>query len=116
MAVIRKLWWGQYSLSKAFWGFYVFGFIGFALLVAVIDGLTFPFHGTGVGFVLGIAIVYLYGVIASVGVWRSASAYKANRVWPALAKAIVCIAIARVVWFLANGGALELFGRFTSTN
>jgi hypothetical protein len=70
-------------------------------------------HAHNLGFILSLALLWLYAIIASVGVWQSASKSWASPVWlsriPAfLCRAIVLLVAARVLLALANGGALTL--------
>ncbi len=63
----RKLWYGQYSLARSFWGFFVLG-----TFVGVILGMNPVF------LFLPAALIYrpvflVYQIIAGVGVWRSAN-------------------------------------------
>ena len=72
--VLNDLWEGKQPLRLAFWGFYIIGaavcFI-FSLLVAM------PFALIGalpVGYIAAFGIMFAYGIVATVGVWRSANA------------------------------------------
>jgi hypothetical protein len=119
MVVVQKLWWGQYSLPKTFWVFYVLGNLLVIMLSATIMFVLLHYIRLGaVGLILGIATTNCYLILATVGVWRSAGAGMASpiwmhRIWAALARGVVCIWAARIVWGLVNGGALELMERIT---
>jgi len=66
----RKLWYGQYSLARSFWGFFILG-----TLVGVIIRMNpvFLFLPVAQPLLLG------YEITAGVGVWRSANALIATR-------------------------------------
>jgi hypothetical protein len=69
----RKLWHGQYSLPRSFWGFFILGTV-----VGIIVGMNpvFLFFPAPLVF----RPVFLgYQIIAGVGVWRSANALVATR-------------------------------------
>jgi hypothetical protein len=119
MNILGKLWRGQYSLPKTFWGFYILGQIACFLLVAIILIISYRNHLGTLGFIFGFLIISCYWIIAAVGVWRSASTYLASpiwmtRAWAVAARAVVVLIAARAVWGLANGGALELMERMTA--
>ncbi len=73
--MLAKLWDGEYSLAKAFWGFYVLGTM-VAFVCAMISFTIFSSIGLGD---VGLSSVGLfsfgYRLIATVGVWRSATRY-----------------------------------------
>jgi hypothetical protein len=69
-----------------------------------------------IGFAFGISVMILYWIVASVGVWRSADAYPLTRWWPAAAKIAVVLWAGRILWGLANGGALNIMDRVTASN
>jgi hypothetical protein len=115
MGVLRKLWWGQYSLPMAFWGFYVFGWLAILILFFIILIASYSFHSGTVGFILGIIVLNCYWLMAIVGVWRSANAAsKVSPIWPLAAKAVICLSVIRAVWWLMNGGAHTLMQRMTA--
>ena len=119
MSIIRKLWWGQYSLPQTFWGFYVFGFFAAFFLSATILFISYYLRLSTIGFIVGFLIVIAYWFIASVGVWRSAGANMTSpvwtvRVWAIAARGIVLLFAARATWSLVNGGALVLMERMTA--
>ena len=112
MTIIRKLWSGAYSLPVAFWGFYVVG-----ILVTVAAGgiISFASGYLEVYWITLIAI-WLYGVVASVGVWRSAGASLKSpvlltKMWGYGARLIVLVAIARALFALYVGVAF-LFAKY----
>src|SRR6185437_2765139 len=98
MSAIRKLWWGEYLLALTFWGFYVFGVIASMLCAAVVMIPLYFLHLPQLGFGVGSVAFASYWIVASIGVWRSADAYPHTRWWPALAKIVVCLWAARMVW------------------
>jgi hypothetical protein len=90
-----------------------------------------PFYAlraSTIGFALWVLVIGGYWVIASIGVWRSASSYPSQKVadvqvltsgwrgrhfWAVAAKVVVVIFAARVLWWLVKGGALGLMQRLT---
>jgi hypothetical protein len=116
MSILRKLWWGQYSLQKAFWGFYVLGFFVCWLVVGLVYAPFFILRLRTIGFILSFIIFISYQTVAAVGVWRSANTYPFRGFagfWAIAAKAVVCLVVGRFLWALANGGALALMARMT---
>jgi hypothetical protein len=116
MGFIRKLWWGQYPLALSFWGFYVFGFLVAAALAVLV---TLPLWATQlrpVSYLVRDGLFAFYWIVATVGVWRSADSYPHTRLWPILAKIVVCVWSARLVWSLANGGVLGLLNQITASS
>jgi hypothetical protein len=66
----RKLWYGQYSLARSFWGFFILGtFVGMIIRMNPV----FLFLPVAQPVLLG------YEIAAGVGVWRSANALIATR-------------------------------------
>jgi hypothetical protein len=112
--VLRRVWWGQYSLPRAFWGFYVLGCAAAFICVALVLVASYRLRVGTLGFLLAVVLINGYWIVVSVGVWRSASAAKHSPGWAIAAKAVVCISVARVLWYLANGGALFLMDRLTA--
>lgn len=113
MRVLRTLWNGEYSLFKAFWGFYVLGSIVISM-VGLLIAAPFLFLHLRPLAVLILAVIYLgYWGVASVGVWRSANAYPYTRWWPNFAKIVVVIFVLRWLWFLWNGAGVALIEELT---
>jgi hypothetical protein len=119
MAVIGRLWRGEFTLPKTFWGFYVGG-IFLAFIVGT--GITVAanrMHFFAQGFIVAIVLLYSYGFIATVGVWQSARAeIKSpawmNRVWGWAARLLILVLSSQVLFKLINGGALNLMDRMTA--
>ena len=119
MSVLRKLWWGQYSLPRTFWGFYVLGFFAAIFLSATILLTSYHLKLGTLGFIFGFSLFTIYWFIASVGVWRSAGPNMTSRVWTVriwaiAARGIVLLFAVRAFWGLVNGGALALMERMTA--
>ncbi len=74
MAVLRKLWWGKYSLPVAFWGFYCGGWLVWvAVFLLIFAASRFAMYASLAVDLSPIAwIVYVlrlaYLVVSSVGV------------------------------------------------
>ena len=119
MNILGKLWRGQYSLPKAFWGFYILGQIACFVLLAIILLISYRSHLGTLGFIFGFLIVSGYWINAAVGVRRSASSYLASPIWmtragAVVARGVIVLFAARAVWGIANGGALALMERLTA--
>ncbi len=72
----RKLWRGQYSFARSFWGFFILGtFVG-AIIGMNPVFLFLPIFLFSLGFQL---CLFAYEITAGVGVWRSANALIAAR-------------------------------------
>lgn len=82
--VFKKLWLGQYSLTTAFWGFYVCGFF----LVAPSIAIVAPLIGSKAGSALGFIAYWSYLLVASAVVWMSA---RRSPFWGWWARAVVLI-------------------------
>jgi hypothetical protein len=113
---LRKLWWGNYSLPVAFWGFYVFGnlvmflapAITGAIFLTIIPGLR------PIVFIVALGVSWAYWAVSSVGTWRSAEANKGDtRLWAIVVQIIVGLSAAAFVFRLINGGALNLISTTT---
>ena len=116
MSTLAKLWWGRYSLRRTFWLFYVLGFSITWFVTAVIYVPFFFLHVRTLGFIVAFLCFAFYFIVSSVGVWRSADAYPftgAARFWAVAAKGVVCLAVIRVLWSFANGGALNIMAHMT---
>jgi hypothetical protein len=109
-SVCLKLWRGQYSLSRSFWGFFVFGTC-IAWIVGIFGGFLFVLYPSTL---LIYRLAFLgYLITAAVGVWRSANAIANNEqrsmtfadsVKIIAAKALVVL----ISLLLAIGGHIEL--------
>ena len=96
--MISKFWNGDYPLVKMYW---VYGILlplavaicFFGVLLAIGRGGYSSSTSLYVGIaVLAIAILsFIYGILWSVGTWRSASKYTGPRIWAILAKIMVVI-------------------------
>jgi hypothetical protein len=109
-SVYLKLWRGQYSLGRSFWGFFVLGAC-IAWVIGIFGGFLFVLYPPTLLFY---RLVFLgYVITAAVGVWRSANAIAHNEqhsktladsVKIMAAKALVVL----VSLLLAIGGPIEL--------
>lgn len=113
---MKKLWQGEQPLGRAFWVYFVMGWIGFVLL-SIIPGLAFLVVGIRPLMVVVTAFSMLvYPVFAAIGVWRSANTYRSDgafpTVAPALAKLVVLVALVPMGWNFLNGGLENLILNF----
>jgi uncharacterized membrane protein (DUF485 family) len=109
----RRLWRGTYSLGIAFWGFYCLGSLLVWFAAAFLSFGSRSLHAHVIGFLFGLLVLWSYWIIASIGVWRSASVRMGSqiwldRVWAVSARGIILVVAIQVLWKLVNGGALIL--------
>jgi len=70
-SIYLKLWRGQYSLGRSFWGFFILGTC-IAWIVGILSGFLFIFYPPTL---LIFRLLFLgYLITAAVGVWRSSNA------------------------------------------
>jgi hypothetical protein len=105
-----KLWWGQYSLPKALWLFFIVGTF-LAPIVAMV--IYIPFSLAGMPQTrqpLAVIAMVAYPVFAAVGVWRSANGHPFQR-WPlaaAAAKIGVCVWLLTIAIRVTGMGFVDL--------
>ena len=97
--MIIKLWRGEYGLAKTWW---LFGVLGTLLLNMISGPLNVVVSGVSMSGILGIVLTLAallvavigvcYGVVVTVGIVRSAQAYRGNRIWSRLAVGFTAIA------------------------
>jgi hypothetical protein len=118
MTVLRKLWWGEYSLPVAFWLFYCLGVFVFLIVGAIILFKSRTIDARPIALIVCIALIWGYQLTASVGVWRSAAPYWTSpilmqRAWAMAARIVVAGLMARIVLGLIDGGAVALMQQMT---
>lgn len=96
---IKKLWRGEYSLAKTYWGFGVLGNALLGIPLSLIDSLIHP-----ILFIGCYLVSLLYAFIIVGAVWNSASQYAGPAIWRLFAKGI------SVISGLAIAGSLVLMG------
>ena len=116
MSFFGKLWRGEYTLPVAFWGFYCAGLFAAFFLSGILLILSDVVDGRRIAFGIGFVLICIYGLAATVGVWRSARPYWVSpiwmqRIWGALARILVALWAAKVVLNLIDGGALAVVQR-----
>ena len=84
MRILKRLWYGQYSLATTFWGFYVCGFFLVAPSIAIVALLI----RSKPVFILGFIAYWSCLFVASVAVWISA---RRSQFWGWWARAVVLI-------------------------
>jgi hypothetical protein len=133
--ILRKFWWGQYSLPKSFWAFFVGGYFLCWILIMIAVALfagVFPDHSLSRPLItlLSAVVGIIYPFWAGMGVWRSAdrtakewrrvqqSALPSARGLPRLSvylyKGVVLLFLGSMLFRLANGGALALMEAITA--
>jgi hypothetical protein len=113
MRWLLQLWRGQYSLPVAFWGFYFVG-SAFVVLLAAVVAAHFLYFGARTLPLLLLSSSWGYWVLASVGVWRSASTGKSHFIFEVLAKLFILVMVARFIWFAATGGLQRVMAMISS--
>lgn len=108
MAWVSRLWWGQYSLPAAFWGFYVAGGLGVVIVALILALPLFMSDARPLALLIFVPLTWSYWLLVSVGVWRSASTGKSHVIYELLAKLVILLMVARFIWALANGGLERL--------
>jgi hypothetical protein len=120
MSVLRRLWQGKFSLPVAFWAFYAAGGIACFIVAGIIIVLGWEtvflgwsFDARPIARAIALVLIYGYLLLASVGVWRSASPSWASpiwlsRIWAAAARFVVAAWIAAIAFRLATGWASVL--------
>lgn len=84
--MLKKLWRGQLPLVQAFWLFAVL-YLALANVFATGSALAALAAGLPIGLVIAIFLLPLpYVVVAIVGVWRSAEAYRGAPHWAVMAR------------------------------
>ena len=90
MDTIKEVWNGHAGLAKTYWIWGVLSGIPWAIAFALVT------PGSLLAMMVVLAYV-AYIVLVNVGVWRAASLYQGAKVWAALAKASIILAIASFV-------------------
>jgi len=100
MSILRKLWYGQYPLGTAFWGFYVGGYALVSLACFALFSLS---GGAASVRFLSVLVQTAYLFVASVGVWNSSEqAVSQLQAWAARICVIVFGLSVAAVIFLAH--------------
>ena len=105
---LKKLWQGEQPLGRAFWVYFIMGWIGMVVLAALAHLVLFSIGLRPLGLPLLVAAYLIYPFFAAIGVWRSANAYELHGFYPFLAKGAVCVVLAPIVWNLMNGGLVAV--------
>jgi hypothetical protein len=110
--MLRKLWFGVYSLPVAFWGFCVAGNLA-VIFCAIFLGVLAGHMGLGTaGIALGALVIWAYWIVASVGVWKSADAYPYTKFWPVIVKGLVLLYWGGFIYRASTGGLEALMSKF----
>ena len=91
MGMFRRLWFGQYSLAPAFWGFYLVGMFVAAIVAGAISGVFIVFGFRQLGLLVAAVFYIAYLFVATIGFWRSAGKYPYTLWWPIMAKFVVVL-------------------------
>ncbi len=88
---ISKLWRGDYSLPITYWVFGVIGNVGLSIPMNLINPDSNP-----LAFYSLLALVFVYSILVSVGIWRSATKYQGLSLWKYLAKFVAILSFLSV--------------------
>lgn len=88
---ILKLWKGDYSLPITYWVFGVVGNLSLSIPLNLISLETNP-----ILFYSLLTLVFVYSILVSVGIWRSASKYQGLSLWKYLAKFIAILSFVSI--------------------
>jgi hypothetical protein len=119
MAVLTKLWRGEYSLPLAFLGFFVFGMWAALFVAAVVLFVFYQLQLHTFGAAVACLLIASYWFITSVGAWRSAGPSIASKNWVnriegLAARGVILLLAAYVLWSLWDRGALWLMQHATT--
>jgi hypothetical protein len=109
MRVLKRLWYGQYSLAVTFWGFYVAGYVLVVMACLVIFYLS---GGPQPVRMFDFFAQTLYLFVASVGVWISADRAQ-SRVGAWAARAWVLVFGLTVIHNVYRHNVSELLNNLT---
>ncbi len=105
---LKKLWRGEQPLGRAFWVYFVIGWIGFIVLSFLVGLALLVIGIRPLAVVVTAFSMLVYPVFAGIGVWRSANAHRSDgafpNVAPALAKLAVLAVVVPMTWNFLNGG------------
>jgi hypothetical protein len=110
----EKLWAGKYSLSVAFWAWFILGSILAPFVAMIVD---VPFYLAGIPQVrwsLFMIAMIVYPIFAAVGVWRSANArpFQKRPVAAAAAKLGVCFLLLGIASRVTGVGFMDVVRLF----
>ena len=89
---ITKLWRGEYSLAKTYWLFNVLAGFVLGISLSFFNMLSIRTQSENQNVIFGYACLAIsYGVIATVGLWKSSSLHKGNSLWAILSKIVACL-------------------------
>lgn len=101
MGLIKKIWTGDLPLFKVYW---IYGVLGGLIIKVIVEGSYYFVslnYLTVFSYTL-VALVLAYQLLLSVGIWRSAEAYKKSKVWPVLAKIGAVLGLITALGLLIN--------------
>jgi len=105
--ILKKLWLGNYSLSKSYW---LFGNVVPLIFFIVLIILALFFQEQPIDALINLKlapaklyqkiilliimiIFFIYSVISTVGIWRSSNKYERKKYWSVLAKITIFFAL-----------------------
>ncbi len=88
---ISRLWRGDYSLPLTYWVFGVVGNVGLSIPMNLISPDSDPLI-----FYSLLTLVFVYSILVSVGIWRSATKYQGLSLWKYLSKFVAILSFISV--------------------
>ena len=101
---------GELSFPLTFWGFLIGGWIAIVVVVEILVLTVF----WNLPLLRGLSLLgaeFVYPLVVSVGVWRSANRSLAASRYKIAAKTVVLTIIAGFIWWILSGGPETLFFR-----
>jgi len=96
---------GEVPLPKAFWGYFVGGYVGIYLCLSALAEFGFRTQSRFIFLILSNVfpsfLFMAYCVLAAVGTWQSANRYKGSRIWAFVAKIFVILSLILIPVLLA---------------
>jgi len=106
MNVLRALWRGDMPLGNGYWLYGWCGLFFLCLLLIVLEQFRLPpLTLIPIGVFTYTLCVVLYWVIATVGIWRSATTYTGSKLWAVLAKLSIVLG---TLWIVSHFGLTVL--------
>ena len=105
--MFTRLYRGEYSLSVAFLGFLIGGTLAVCVVAVPLAMLLLFFVSGGLVYLMILALIFGYMGIVLVGIWRTASTGPSHTIYQIMAKVIIVLFVADVVWGLVNGEILQ---------
>ena len=91
MRELRRLWYGEMPLGRAFWTYAVIGGLVLNAATSLLFLILVSADRLLAAFVAGYGFSAPYNVVVLVGVWRAAKHHESNREWAEAARIITLV-------------------------